>query len=570
MLPMLCVTLGFSQYAIHTTVEQQQERSMGTLSSNLSKVDGEIARVYMALLDLRENSYEIRDIALRYPDRISAFELGQQMSDILSRMTSLALTSDMVQDMAVHWLSINRAASLSRCYAETFNEFTQDYLARVQGAASDQLIEGPYGELTLFTLDKSPSGERRNFLLYAVIKKNELVGKLLPVEEGSLAIVLGDGWSIAGDGQTTLEKSTHGAAATLTAQQQVWEQMEQQLREKIGTQYSGAVQLGDYLCLFARSSQWNLTACNLVPRSSINRGTTVYQMLMCAVVLVTVLLLQVARTMLNRSINKPINALVRLFRETGKEQVAPAEDKPHDAELNLVYENFWQMRRELQQTQEQAVAQGVALEKAKYHLLLAQIDPHFLHNCFNVINTCLNSGDTDTAQELVGYLRQYFRGVTYSVNEVSALKEEWVSVNAYLNIQRIRFGHLLEVTVEKLPAECETAAVPRLALQSLVENIFKHAVNRETNVRRISLDAQLQGGVCLVRVWDNGDSLADEDIAALQQRLEKEEISAEHVGLSNIHSRLKWMHPENGLKLQRPPQGGFMVEVRMKVEETKR
>lgn len=543
---------------------------MDTLSSTLGKVEEEMSRIYMALLDLRENTHEIRDIARRYPERISAFELGQGMNEILDQMTRLTLTSDMIHDMTVHWLGISRAAALSRCYSDTFSTEVQDFVLRAQRYPGSGLTEGPFGSLELFTLDMPPSGGKADFLIYATLNKSELVQKLLPVDEGSLAVVLGDGWSIAGNEVLTASAQRYVPPDDLlvppSEQAQSWLAMTDVIRQRIGQESEGSFLLEDYMCFYRRSGQWGFTACNLVRLSGMSREIRVYQVLMCLVVLLTLIMLLIARTTLNRSINRPIRALIQLFRQTGQDP-APLPEKPEDLELGLVYDSFRQMQKELNAAQEHALQQRVTIEKAKYHLLQAQINPHFLHNCFNIIGHCLRSSDTDTAMEMVGYLRKYFRCLSDSVKDESTLGDEWTYVETYLNIQQLRFGHLLHASVADLDQACVQVLLPRLVVQSLVENVFKHAVNHRTDVRQISVNARREGGYCIISVWDNGDGLTDEALRQLQASLREDEEPEGHVGLRNILQRLRWLSPENDLRLSKPEKGGFQADIFVRVQE---
>jgi len=570
LLPMLCITLAFSQHAIFTTRVQQQERSMDTLSSNLNKVEEEISRIYMALLSLRENTQEIRDISRRYPARISAFELGQNMNEILSQMTRLSLTSDMIYDMTVHWLSISRATALSHCYSDSFSAEVVDFLQRAQGYPGSGLIEGPFGTLELFTLNVRPSGRKGDFLIYATLNKNEFLSKLLPVDEGSLAVVLGDGWAMMGNGRqmfTTQQYIPDEAPPAIeNPETRDWQDMIAVIRQRIKQGEKGSFTIDGYTCFYCPCDAWGFTVCNLVRLNTMNRATRVYQALMCLVVLLTLLMLLAARSMLNRSINRPIRALIQLFQQTSQ-SAEPLPEKPSDHELGLVYDSFRQMQMELHLAQEHALAQRMALEKAKYHLLQAQIDPHFLHNCFNIISHCLRSGDTDTAMEMVGYLRKYFRYLSDSVQEESSLGDEWTYVETYLSIQQLRFGHLLSVTIDPLPEDCAKVRLPRLVVQSLVENVFKHAVNHDTGIRQLHLSASMEEGCCVIRVWDNGDSMTDEALAQLQRALQSKEMPEGHVGLKNILERLRWLCPDNDLRLSRPTHGGFLAEILVKVWE---
>ena len=56
---------------------------------------------------------------------------------------------------------------------------------------------------------------------------------------------------------------------------------------------------------------------------------------------------------------------------------------------------------------------------------------------------------------------------------MTSLKEEVEMIQTYLEIEKIRFGELLNYTIV-LPVEAEHYKIPRMLLQPIVENCVKH------------------------------------------------------------------------------------------------
>jgi two-component system LytT family sensor kinase len=83
------------------------------------------------------------------------------------------------------------------------------------------------------------------------------------------------------------------------------------------------------------------------------------------------------------------------------------------------------------------------------------------------------------------------------------LDQELRVVRAYLDIERVRFGDRLRYDV-RLEDGAATAAVPRMALQTLVENSVKYAVSPRREGGSICVTATAANGRLRVTVEDDG------------------------------------------------------------------
>src|SRR5262249_41256486 len=99
------------------------------------------------------------------------------------------------------------------------------------------------------------------------------------------------------------------------------------------------------------------------------------------------------------------------------------------------------------------------------------------------------------------------------------------TVRDYLEIERVRFGDRLRYSIE-LPAAMEPHLVPRLALQTLVENSVKYAVTPRRDGGSVRLIAETNDSVVRLIVEDDGPGFALTDaptnhgIALLRERIE--------------------------------------------------
>ena len=153
------------------------------------------------------------------------------------------------------------------------------------------------------------------------------------------------------------------------------------------------------------------------------------------------------------------------------------------------------------------------------------------------------------------------------------LEEENGHADIYAQLQGMRFEGRIRIVYEKLPEAYKRVAVPRLTIQPILENAFGHGLeNRETDgLLQISFHAGEREGDFCIRVEDNGESLSEAELNALQEefrRQPRDEKMQEVTGLVNINRRLQLFYGEEyGLYLSRSALGGLCVDIKIRDRE---
>lgn len=186
------------------------------------------------------------------------------------------------------------------------------------------------------------------------------------------------------------------------------------------------------------------------------------------------------------------------------------------------------------QSQERAL-RAAELEKrlaqAKLQSLQMQLNPHFLFNALNAISSLMHK-DVEEADRMLASLSRLLRTSLDRTDEHEiGLQEEIAFLRRYLEIEQTRFGRRLQVTFDLAPG-VETALVPNLVLQPLVENAIKHGIERmsgagEIHIRAARADA---GPTLVLEVEDNGPGLPGG------------RPTREGVGLANTRARLRELY----------------------------
>jgi two-component system, LytTR family, sensor kinase len=118
--------------------------------------------------------------------------------------------------------------------------------------------------------------------------------------------------------------------------------------------------------------------------------------------------------------------------------------------------------------------------------LMQQLQPHFLFNSLSVLKSLIQD-NTEDAEDYTVKLSEFLR---YSVEshqkEMVDLVEELQFTKDYIELQKVRFGDSFVCSIE-IPEEIYHLKIPVYALQTLVENAFKHNYFTEKNPLIISI-----------------------------------------------------------------------------------
>jgi two-component system, LytTR family, sensor histidine kinase AlgZ len=151
---------------------------------------------------------------------------------------------------------------------------------------------------------------------------------------------------------------------------------------------------------------------------------------------------------------------------------------------------------------DEAEARRLAAE-AQLASLESRVQPHFLFNTLNSI-AALTHDDPARAERMTTELASLLRSSLDSQNTpLVALGDELQIVRNYLEIERVRFGDRLRYAIDADDA-AKLARVPRLAVQTLVENSVKYAVSPRRDGGSIGVRAHAVDGHLRIEVSDDG------------------------------------------------------------------
>lgn len=147
------------------------------------------------------------------------------------------------------------------------------------------------------------------------------------------------------------------------------------------------------------------------------------------------------------------------------------------------------------------------LEKAA---LQAQMNPHFIFNCLNSIQSFIIKNNKEQAMEYLGsfahLIRQYLH---YSTKQYISLSDEINLLTNYMDLEKLRFNNsfMYYIDVDKKVNIVDTK-IPPMLIQPFVENAIIHGMkDKKNNEGQIKIIIRMEKPYLVVTIIDNGSGI---------------------------------------------------------------
>lgn len=293
------------------------------------------------------------------------------------------------------------------------------------------------------------------------------------------------------------------------------------------------------------------------------RRTLVLFSLICiafAVVIPSLVILNIARR---------TNNIVRTMRKVEGGDLSVQLQDIREDELGQISRSFNEMVKELRRRIDREYKAEIRLKQTELSALQARIHPHFLYNTLEAIRMrALSQGAADVG-EMIYSLAALFRSLVRTRSDCP-LSEELEMCRLYLELFRIRYKDKFTYAIDCDPY-LASLKLPKLLLQPLVENCVVHGLKYERKDNLISIRAERQGNLAVIRVWNNGTAIDTDNLMRIRSALDKPETEGSSFGLRSVHERLQLLYgPEYGLELESSEVAGTTVTVRLPLEQEER
>ncbi|UPM55379.1 sensor histidine kinase [Gottfriedia acidiceleris] len=217
--------------------------------------------------------------------------------------------------------------------------------------------------------------------------------------------------------------------------------------------------------------------------------------------------------------------------------------------IALLFLFIFEKRIDLLENKNREIRLEQALQEAQYNKLNQQIQPHFLFNTLNVILSLARLNRTSELIRALETFSQFLKFKYKSSEPLIPLNQEIQYTQYYLDIQNLRFGDRLKTQLD-CQKDLYDALVPPFILQTLVENSFKHGLEKKVGEALLHIRFYQDSELVCLEVIDNG-------LMGMTNSFSNQEGH----GLDNIKKRLQLYFGNSGHVLITSNESGTNVKV---------
>ena len=330
----------------------------------------------------------------------------------------------------------------------------------------------------------------------------------------------------------------------------------------IASAQSASLEIGGkkWLCISCLDDRFGMQLVSFCPMQQIDTQISFILKSSLLLGMITWLLAALATFLIVRLTTAPLTAFSRRMKEVGNGNFSPIEENGGSRELLALSRSFNEMVTHIDELINQNYVSEINEKTARLAALEAQLNPHFLYNTLQAIGTEALLNDQPQINRMLASLAANLRYSIKSGDPVR-LKDEIVYVNNYIMLQKMRFEERLHVQIE-ISDEYDNFLIPKISIQTLVENSILHGFGDTTESISIRIHASRKNELLQIQVKDDGCGIDEAHLQELKSEFQNY-LTPGHIGkigLANLYSRLQILYQgKASLEIESSPHHGTAV-----------
>lgn len=283
------------------------------------------------------------------------------------------------------------------------------------------------------------------------------------------------------------------------------------------------------------------TVLSEYPYSIIGRPVVLLLLIVVCTLVITIFLLILISLHNAKKVKKPFDALInRIVSYDGSNAADMNGFENAPKELYIIRTKFEEMAGKMNTLIRDVYLAELSRKEMELEAMTNQINPHFLYNVFQLIQTEAVLEDNRNIEEMIQALSKMMRYTMERKRDRVEIREELQYIQNYLMFYKERFGNLFTYEIESEEELLEYKTI-KFILQPVVENCFKHGFKDRKSGGRILIHVKSSGDDIIFTVWDNGRGIGQERLAKVREQLDGN-ITESGIGIVNTNSRLKLVY----------------------------
>lgn len=313
----------------------------------------------------------------------------------------------------------------------------------------------------------------------------------------------------------------------------------------------------DEFFMYQTSEKTGITIVAIIPKSQLFAPLLLFRNVTIISVLLLIAISVFVYFILAKILTHPLKKLKKAIDSInlGETNQAFIENKFHMGEIEIINRSFLALNQRLQDSLEETVQFRTLQMQAKFDVLQAHINPHFLFNMLGVITVLSDRGQQKAVSDTSRKLSQFLRYSISSGSSITTVSEELEFAQHYLDLLKSRYQHRLHYDIE-VPEWLLNIQIPKLMIQPIIENAIQHGLSDSDKQLKIQIIGKIIENKWEIRISDNGVGFDPASLETLKHNIQgyleriqnnqtlNEPISIGGMGLVNTIARLQLMFKE--------------------------
>ncbi|WP_238916354.1 sensor histidine kinase [Clostridium sp. YIM B02555] len=351
--------------------------------------------------------------------------------------------------------------------------------------------------------------------------------------------------------------------------------------------FIAAKNIASYCDTHAATLMQNLLETSSITYKELNRNSNVIYVALTIYLIVILALCVLYALVFIRNISGGLKGIVETSNKVSKGQFEYYEGNKTDIyELDILIETFNTMvkdikelissineklllEKKLKEEEMKNLQYENALKEFDLKVLQSQINPHFLFNTLNCINSTAMMENATTTSKLIKSVSNILRYSLRSTSTNALLEDEIKIVEDYIYIQECRFDDRIKFNLSA-NMDMRKVKVPGMTIQPLVENAFIHGIEGKEEGGYINIAIYAENDECNIVIEDNGVGISKE----ILDKINNYDYNTKHtghttgLGINMVEKRLRYLYNKNNMfKMESEEGKGTRVYLKIPIME---